>query len=95
MTVVIKSSSELRRNYNSIAEICRATKKPVFLTRNGTGDTVLLDIDAYNQREEDLAAAERLVEAERARLNGANGYSIIEFEQNMRKAIAKGAAHGT
>ena len=66
----------------------------MFLTRNGAGDTVLLDIDAYNQREEDLAAAERLVEAERARIHGSNGFTINEFEQNMRISIAKGAAHG-
>ena len=95
MGTIIKSSSELRKNYNSIAAICRSTKKPVFLTRNGTGDTVLMDLESYNKREDDLAIAERLLSAERSRIQGLKGYSINEFEQNMRAAIKKGAAHGS
>ena len=94
MNTIIKPSSDLRKNYNSIAEICRKTKMPVFLTRNGAGDTVLMDMDTYNRREEDLAVAERLVTAERSRLTGTRGYSINEFEKNMREAIAKGAEYG-
>ena len=44
MNPIIKSSSELRQNYNRIAEICRTKKQPVFLTRNGAGDTVIIDL---------------------------------------------------
>lgn len=94
MGTIIKSSSELRKNYNSIAEICRSTKNPVFLTRNGAGDTVLMDVETYNRREDDLRTAERLLSAERARLQGAKGYTLDEFEQNMRVAIKKGTANG-
>ena len=94
VSTIIKSSSELRKNYNSIAEICRTTKTPVFLTRNGAGDTVIMDIGSYNRREEDLVAAMHLVEAERSRMFGAYGYTVDEFEQNMRDAIARGVAHG-
>ena len=93
MGTIIKSSSELRRNYNNIAEIYRTTKTPVFLTRNGAGDTVLMDVETYNKREDDLRTAERLLSAERARLQGANGYTADEFEANMRAAIQRGAAH--
>ena len=82
MGTIIKSSSELRKNYNSIAAICRSTRSPVFLTRNGAGDTVLMDVETYNKREDDLAAAERLIAAERVRLQGAKGYTVDEFEQN-------------
>jgi len=91
---IIKSSSELRKNYNSIAEICRTTNLPVFLTRNGAGDTVLMDVETYNKRESDLRSAERLLSAERARLHGTKGYTIAEFEENMRVATKKGAAYG-
>ena len=95
MQPIIKASSELRKNYNSVAEICRVYKTPVFLTRNGEGDTVLMDIETYSQREEDLAVAERLLAAERARLEGTKGYTVDQFGNNMRKAIKKGAnSHG-
>jgi PHD/YefM family antitoxin component YafN of YafNO toxin-antitoxin module len=94
MTPIIKPSSELRKNYNSIAEICRTQRKPVFLTRNGQGDTVLMDMETYSRREEDLALAERLFEAEKDRLAGIKGYSVNEFRENMKRAILQGAQKG-
>ena len=94
MQTVIRSSSELRQNYNKIADICRTQKVPVFLTRNGAGDTVIMDIETYNKREDDLATAERLFGAKQRRLNGDKGYTLEEFERGMREAIAKGAAYG-
>ena len=87
MNPIIKPSSELRRNYNSVAEICRTQKVPVFLTKNGEGDTVLMDIATYSQREEDLALAQRLAAIELARLSGTKDYNLEEFKQNMLKAI--------
>jgi len=93
MNTIIRSSSELRKNYNTIAEICRKSKLPVFLTRNGSGDTVIMDMETYNRREEDLTVAERLLAAERNRLFGTHGYTVDKFEQNMREAITKGAGH--
>ena len=91
MNPIIKPSSELRKNYNSVAEICRKQKVPVFLTRNGEGDMVLMDIETYSRREEDLALAQRLASAEFARLSGTRDFTIEEFRQNMLEAIADGA----
>ena len=93
MKPIIKSSSELRKNYNSIAEICRTQKTPVFLTRNGAGDTVIMDIETYSKREEDLINAGRLLAARNARLNGVKDYTLEEFEVKMREAIARGASY--
>jgi prevent-host-death family protein len=90
MNPIIKSSSELRKNYNSVAEICRTCKVPVFLTKNGEGDMVLMDIETYSRREEDLALAQRLSAIELARLSGTADYSLKEFRQNMLEAINQG-----
>ncbi|MFP3043834.1 hypothetical protein LQZ19_18635 [Treponema primitia] len=49
---------------------------------------MIMDMETYSRREEDLALAERLFEAERDRLAGIKGYSIDEFRKNMKKAIA-------
>ena len=91
MMPIIKASSELRKNYNSVAEICRTRKTPVFLTKNGEGDMVLMDIETYSRREEDLALAQRLATAELARLSGAKDHTLKEFRQNMLEAIDLGA----
>jgi len=90
MTAIIKSSSELRKNYNSVAEICRTQKVPVFLTRNGEGDMVIMDIESYNRREEDLALAQRLATVEMARATGTKDLTVEELEKNLRKAIVAG-----
>jgi hypothetical protein len=49
---------------------------------------VIMDIESYNRREEDLALAQRLIAVEMERVTGAKDLTLNEFEQNMRKAIA-------
>ena len=44
----IRPSAAIRQNYNEIAELCRKTAEPVFLTKNGEGDLVVMDIETYN-----------------------------------------------
>ena len=90
MQPIIKPSSELRKNYNNVAEICRVNKVPVFLTRNGEGDMVLMDIESFGRREENLATAERLMAAEMARHMGTQGYTVDQFKMNMKQAIKRG-----
>ena len=41
--------SELRSNLNQLAEICRKENEPVFLTRKGHGDLVLLSLEGYER----------------------------------------------
>ena len=45
----IRPSAAIRQNYNEIAEMCRKTGEPVFLTKNGEGDLVVMDIETYKQ----------------------------------------------
>jgi prevent-host-death family protein len=91
MNPIIKPSSELRKNYNTVAEICRTQKAPVFLTKNGEGDMVLMDIATYSRREEELNLAQHLVAVELARLSGTQDISVEELRQNMLDAIDQGA----
>ena len=94
VTPIIKPSSELRKNYNHIADLCRKSNAPVFLTRNGEGDTVIMDMETYSRREEELAVAGKLLEAERRRIAGDQGYSIDQLEAALAESIARGVADG-
>lgn len=47
----IRPSAAIRQNYNEIADLCRKTAEPIFLTKNGEGDLVVMDIETYNRRE--------------------------------------------
>ena len=37
------------RNTNEISEICHAKKEPLFITKNGYGDLVVMSIEAYEE----------------------------------------------
>ena len=44
---VIRSSTDLRNNYNEISTFCNEKREPVFITKNGKGDLAVLSIEAY------------------------------------------------
>lgn len=44
---VIKSSDDLRNNYNEISTLCHDSAEPVFITRNGEVDLAVMSIESY------------------------------------------------
>ena len=66
----IKPSAAIRQNYNDIAELCKTTGEPVYLTKNGEGDLVVMDIEAFTHREKMLKLREELLAVEEDRLHG-------------------------
>jgi len=69
----IKPSASIRQNYNEIADLCRSTGEPVYLTKNGEGDLVVMDIDTFVRREKMLKLREELLAVEEDRLAGRAG----------------------
>ena len=65
----IKPSAAIRQNYNEIAELCRSTREPVYLTKNGEGDLVVMDIESFTRREKMLKLREELLSIEEERLH--------------------------
>ncbi len=45
----IKSSAELRNNYNEISSLCHTYAEPVFITKNGKGDLAVMSIESYEE----------------------------------------------
>ena len=45
----IRSSADLRNNYNDISEFCHTYSEPVFITKNGKGDLAVMSIETYEQ----------------------------------------------
>lgn len=46
---MIRPSSDLRNKYNEISEFCNQYQEPVFITKNGTGDLVVMTNAQYEQ----------------------------------------------
>lgn len=85
----IRPSAAIRQNYNEIAEFCKKTGEPVYLTKNGEGDLVVMDIEAFTRREKMLKLREELLAVEEARLNGETGYSVDDVASAMKAAISE------
>jgi PHD/YefM family antitoxin component YafN of YafNO toxin-antitoxin module len=83
----IKPSAAIRKNYNEISEIRKETGEPVYITKNGEGDLVVMDIGAFTRRESMLKLRENLVAVEEERLNGKQGSSIDEVAFKMEKSV--------
>mgnify|MGYP000198128143 FL=1 len=92
--MIIRPSAASRQNYNEIAEQCRKTGEPVFLTKNGEGDLVVMDIETYNRREKMLKLREELLAVEEDRMNGNKGYSVEEVAAMMRSVIQEASNRG-
>ena len=71
------------RNTTEISDICHAKREPVFITKNGYGDLVIMSIDAYERREEVLKLRAKIEAAEQARLSGQPVYSIEESRKRL------------
>ena len=70
------------RNYNEVLKNCRAGE-PVFLTKNGRGRFVVLDIEDYERERAEKKLLMKLKEAEEAVKEGKEWLSLDELEAAM------------
>ena len=83
----IRQSAAIRQNYNEIADLCRKTEEPIFLTKNGEGDLVVMDIETFNRREKMLRLREELLSVEEDRLAGRTGCTLDELDSYLDDMI--------
>ena len=57
---IIRPSADLRNKYNEISRLCHETNEPIYITKNGHNDLVILSNEAYDEREEEKV--NRLIE---------------------------------
>jgi prevent-host-death family protein len=61
---IIKPVSELRNNFNEISNLCHEQTEPVYLTKNGKGDMVVMSIAKYEEQLKRLELYSKILEAE-------------------------------
>lgn len=81
----IKSSTALRNDYGRISNLAHQTAEPIYITKNGEGDVVVMSIDAFEQRERMLEHRAKVLEAEISRLSGEPAYTVNEVRSRLRE----------
>ena len=74
----ITSSTALRNDYNAVSSLAHESAEPVFITKNGEGDIVIMSIAAYEERERMLDERAKVLEAEAQRIAGVNSFTTDE-----------------
>lgn len=85
--MIIRASAALRNDYASISNLAKETKEPIYITKNGEGDLVVMDIDAFEQREQLLQLRERVLQAEEERAAGAQTMGISDARSRLRERL--------
>lgn len=87
-TYNIRPSADLRNNYNEMSKMCKETREPIFITVNGRGDTVLLDMAEYLAIKKELELLQKLSEAEEDIANKRVD-KVENMFANVRKALGE------
>jgi len=83
----IRPISDLRNSSNEISEFCRSSREPVFITKNGVGDMVVMSVEMYERLQAQLEIYAKLAEAEAEIASGAGGVDFFEFAKKLRADV--------
>lgn len=88
--MIIKPSTALRNDYGRISDLAHEEAEPIYITKNGEGDLVVMSIEAFEQREEALKLRAKLEAAETARLTGTPSYTLEESRKRLEAIYQRG-----
>lgn len=83
--MIIKASTVLRNDYAGISNLAKETNEPIYITKNGDGDLVVMNIEAFEKREQMLKLRERVLKAEQERIEGQPTMSVSEARRRLRE----------
>ena len=85
--MIIKASAALRNDYASISNMAKETKEPIYITKNGEGDLVLMSIEAFEKRKQMFQLRAKILQAEQERIDGAETLNTEQVRKRLRERI--------
>ena len=84
---LIRPISDLRNRAVEISELCHREGQPVFITRNGKGDLVVMSQAHYERLQNLIELYRKLGEAESQDASGENGITHAELMKKLKARI--------
>ena len=84
---MIRPVSDLRNNFAEISKTVHETSQPVFLTKNGYGNMVVLSMEAFQNMQFESEIYSKLLEAEREAEYTQKRYSSKDVLKAMQEVI--------
>lgn len=84
---IIRPTSDLKNHLSELAELAHQEKQPIFITKNGRGDLVLLSQELWEQQQATLTVYRKLAEAEAEKANGSKAVSHRDMMKEIQEII--------
>ena len=88
---VIKPISDLRNKANEISELAHRSDEPVFITKNGEGDMVVMSLAHYSRLQLRLELFSKLAVAQAQKAGGDKGRPLNAVMKELRKRLHEAA----
>jgi prevent-host-death family protein len=87
---IIKPISDLRNKSNQISELANNSNEPIFITKNGEGDLVVMSMAHYSKLQLKLELLGKLSVAQNQKSEGDKGRTLKQVMSNIRNSINAG-----
>lgn len=84
---IIKPISDLRNKSNEISKIANDSNEPIFITKNGKGDLVVMSMNHYSKLQLKLDLLSKLSISQKQRASGETGNTLKQVMSNIRTMI--------
>lgn len=84
---IIKPISDLRNKSNEISELAQESQEPIYITKNGTGDMVVMSVAYYRRLRSKLDLFSKLSVAQAQLASGIKQKSLHEVSATIRKRL--------
>lgn len=84
---IIKPISDFRNKSNEISMLARESDEPIYITKNGEGDMVVMSVQHYRMMESRLSLVAKLSVAQAQVISGAKRKTLQEVSSAIRKRL--------